>query len=108
MTLREAIDALERRVDQLERLLAAPVLPFRHDDGRLRRQRLPKFWYDQPVREVVLVLHRRLTVNAALAKLVADFGSERAPSRTALHRCWQRLDLAHGRSGTPDRNGAQA
>lgn len=108
MTLGEAVDALERRVDQLERLLAAPVLPFRHDDGRLRRQRLPKFWPDGPVRDAVFELHRQVPLDTAIARLVASFGKKRAPSRTALQRFWMRLDLAHGRDGAPARESARS
>lgn len=91
--------ALERRIERLERLFALPVYPLRHEDGRLRRQHYPKFWHDLPVREAVIECHRQSTIAEAAAHLIARFGKDRAPSESALHRCWMRLDLARDMRG---------
>ena len=99
-----AIAELEERVARLEQAVAAvrpnkageelalfgPTWP----DGRKRSQRFPKYWHDVPVREAVLELHRKMTIHAAFAELVKRFGRDRSPSRTALHRVWQRIDEA--------------
>ena len=71
-----------------ELALFGPTWP----DGRKRTQRFPKYWHDAPVREAVLGLHRTMTIDQALAELVSRFGCDRCPSRTALHRVWQRID----------------
>lgn len=98
------IAELEERVERLEAAVAAgrpdrvsgelalfgPTWP----DGRKRTQRFPRYWHDVPVREAVLELHRKMTIDAAFAELVKRFGRDRSPSRTALHRVWQRIDEA--------------
>jgi hypothetical protein len=99
-----AIAELEERLERLEQAVAAgrpdiaseelavfgPTWP----DGRKRTQRFPKYWHDVPVREAVLELHRNMTIDDAFAELVKRFGRDRSPSRTALHRVWQRIDEA--------------
>jgi hypothetical protein len=99
-----AIAELEERLERLERAIAAgrpngtsdelalfgPTWP----DGRKRTQRFPKYWHDVSVREAVIALHRRMTIEEAFTELVARFGHARSPSRTALHRVWQRIDEA--------------
>lgn len=109
-----AITELEERLERLERVIAAgrpdmaseelalfgPTWP----NGRKRTQRFPKYWHDVPVREAVIALHRKRTINGAFAELVSRFGRARSPSRTALHRAWQRIDEAMaGVGATPTR-----
>jgi len=98
------IAELEERVARLELVIAAgrpngaserlalfgPTWP----DGRKRTQRFPKYWHDVPVREAVIGLHRTMTIDQAFDELVRRFGHDRSPSRTALHRVWQRIDDA--------------
>jgi hypothetical protein len=102
------IAELEERVARIEAAIAAgrpdnageelalfgPTWP----DGRKRTQRFPKYWHDVPVREAVIALHRRMTIDDAFAELVSRFGRARSPSRTALHRVWQRIDEAKAAS----------
>ncbi|MDP2130349.1 MAG: hypothetical protein U0975_08545 [Erythrobacter sp.] len=104
-----AIAELEERVARLELVIAAG-LPNRASerlalfgptwpDGRKRTQRFPKYWHDREVREAVIGLHRTLTINQAFDELVRRFGHDRSPSRTALHRVWQRIDEAKAAAG---------
>jgi hypothetical protein len=104
-----AIAELEERVARLEQAVAAvrpnkageelalfgPTWP----DGRKRSQRFPKYWHDRDVREAVIGLHRTMTIDQALDELVSRFGHDRSPSRTALHRVWQRIDEAKAAAG---------
>jgi len=103
-----AIAELEERMERLELAVAAgrpndageelalfgPTWP----DGRRRAQHFPKYWHDTPVREAVIAQHRRMTIDDAFAELVSRFGRDRSPSRTAIHRVWQRIDEAKDRS----------
>ena len=104
-----AIAELEARLARLELAIAAgrpngasgelvlfgPTWP----DGRKRTQRFPKYWHDAEVREAVIGLHRTLTIDQAFNELVSCFGHDRSPSRTALHRVWQRIDEAKAAAG---------
>jgi hypothetical protein len=104
-----AIAELEERVERIEAAIAAvrpdwasgelalfgPTWP----DGRKRTLRFPRYWHDVPVRKAVLELHRKMTIDAAFAELVKRFGRDRSPSRTALHRVWQRIDEANAAAG---------
>jgi hypothetical protein len=104
-----AIAELEERLERLELAIAAgrpngaserlalfgPTWP----DGRKRTQRFPKYWHDVPVREAVIRLHRTMTIDQAFDELVSRFGHDRSPSRTALHRVWQRIDEAMAAAG---------
>lgn len=56
------------------------------------RQRRPKFWGDMEVRGLVLATHRQMSVDEVHALIVERCGAERAPSRSAIHRFWLRLD----------------
>lgn len=104
-----AIADLEERLGRLEQAVAAgrpdiaseelalfgPTWP----DGRKRTQRFPKYWHDRDVREAVIGLHRTMTIDQAFGELVSRFGHDRSPSRTALHRVWQRIDEAKTAAG---------
>lgn len=104
-----AIAELEERVERLEQAVAAgrpneaggelalfgPTWP----DGTKRTQRFPKYWHDRDVREAVIGLHRTMTIDQAFGELVSRFGHDRSPSRTALHRVWQRIDEAKAAAG---------
>jgi len=73
---------------------AATSTPSLPPINRVRRN--PLFWTDSEVRDMVITLHRKVTV-AQARDLVRDrFGAERTPSASALHRAWQRLDLNEG------------
>ncbi|HEY9552396.1 hypothetical protein [Allosphingosinicella sp.] len=65
-------------------------------EGRPRRQRYPNFWHDLPVREAVIARHRQMTIDQAVAEVTLEFGKERTPSRSAVHRTWKRLDHIPG------------
>ena len=97
-------EALERRVATLESvLLAHSVYPVRDASGRPRHQKYPKFWADLPVREAVIALHRQVTIDAAVRNLASRFGADRAPSASALQRCWKQLDLTRGTIASQER-----
>lgn len=108
---------MERRVDDLERLLqsqsmvesqpfavaityAPAVFRLERPDGSLRKQRNPKCWADLPVREAIIALHRQMTLVRACDEIAAQFGADRAPSRSALARIWKQLDLIRGVKGS--------
>ncbi|WP_337846211.1 hypothetical protein [Sphingomonas sp.] len=55
--------------------------------------RNPDFWGDVAVRELVIETHRQMTLDAARQHIAARVGAERTPTRSALARCWKRLDL---------------
>jgi hypothetical protein len=103
--------AMERRIAQLEKLIksqmlaettgfsravthAPSIFSLRHQDGRRRVQRRYRWWGDMAVREAVIRRHRQMTLDCALAEISEEFGVERAPGRTSMHRFWQRLDTA--------------
>lgn len=101
---------MDQRLERIERLLAvhertstpafakalayAPTILFlEHEDGRARRmQRRPKWWHDQEIRAAVVATHRQMTIDEALTSIRAEFGKDRAPSRSSLGRFWQILD----------------
>lgn len=60
------------------------------------RQTRPAFWSDVEVRGLVLATHRQMTLDEAHSLIVARCGAERAPSRSAVHRFWKRLDRLRG------------
>lgn len=68
------------------------ILFLEHDDGRRRKQRRPRWWGDMPVRSALVALHRQMTIDDAIIILEAEFGPERAPSRSSLGRFWRSLD----------------
>lgn len=55
----------------------------------------PRFWRDLEVRQFLLTCHRQMTIDDALAATTKRFG-DRCPSRSAIGRFWQRLDVARG------------
>ncbi|MEL7706550.1 hypothetical protein AAG593_09470 [Citromicrobium bathyomarinum] len=102
---------LEKRLDQLERLIssqalvetpeftkaaayAPPVFRLIRGDGKLRKQRYSPYWLDHEVRALMISLHRQVTLNDAVAAIAEQVGPDRAPSRTALQRIWKQLDKA--------------
>lgn len=65
--------------------------------GTTRRN--PDFWSDLEVRRLVIDLHRQVTVEQARAAIAERCGQVRTPSKSALARAWQRLDLLAKRKG---------
>lgn len=102
---RQALAQLEARLSALEaagqslgRLIARPAesaLALTHapalwfDQARTVR---PKFWGDVEVRGLVLSAHRQMTIDEVRERSLRDYGKARTPSRSAIHRFWQRLD----------------
>ena len=87
--------ALERRIDQLERLItsqamtqspafaeAATFAPsvFRliNEEGELRSQHYSPYWHDQEVRALIIALHRQTTIAQAVDLIAQQVGEERA------------------------------
>ncbi len=105
--------ALERRIEQLEKLVASQALAespeftkaatylpsvFRliNAAGDLRSQHYSPYWRDAEVRAMVIALHRQMTIKDAVAAIAAEVGEERAPSKSALQRMWKQLDHMRG------------
>lgn len=59
--------------------------------GSVRRN--PAFWSDIEVRRLAVMSHRQMTIAEALVFISREVGNERTPSKSALARAWQRLDL---------------
>lgn len=55
--------------------------------------RRPKWWSDIEVRAAALSIYRQMSLDEGVAILRDRLGTERAPSRSSLHRFWQTLDL---------------
>ena len=96
--LEERLTAMEKAGRQLSELIIAPVesaLSLTHvvelwfDQTRQRR---PKFWGDVEVRGFLLATHRQATVDQVRERCAEAFGEARTPTRSAIHRFWQRLD----------------
>ncbi|PZR30318.1 hypothetical protein [Caulobacter segnis] len=96
--LEERLTAMEKAGRQLSELIIAPVesaLSLTHvvelwfDQSRQRR---PKFWGDVEVRGFLLATHRQATVDQVRDRCAEAFGQARTPTRSAIHRFWQRLD----------------
>lgn len=58
-----------------------------------RAWRNPDFWGDMDVRRLAVELHRQVPVHRALALIERQVGPERTPSKSALSRAWQRIDI---------------
>lgn len=82
--------AFQGFVDEPEFAKRLPQIPVGWYTGKNRIN--PRCWSDLAVREAVIVRHRQMTLDAALAEMRAEFGDERPPSKSALQRIWQRLD----------------
>lgn len=97
---------LDQRLSYIERLCSAlpmlegpdfaravtyapSVFRYTNEQGKVRRHRQAKWFFDIPVREAVIALHRKMTISAAVAVLVEQFGVERAPTRSSLGRFWK-------------------
>lgn len=104
MRLIDQLRSIDDRLERIERLLRGNSLPaetalsggdgtgFEWTADPSSHHRYPKCWHDRPVRDAVIRMHRTTTIDGARAKLVAEFGEDRAPSASALHRIWQRID----------------
>lgn len=57
--------------------------------------RRPAWWSDRSVRDLVLASYREKTLDEVVAEATALFGAARAPTRSSVHRVWQRLDRGH-------------
>lgn len=94
-----ALEATGRQLMQVTADPAASAAALTHAvdvwDGQ-SKQRRPAFWSDVAVRGLVLTTHRQMTVDEAHALIVDQMGPERTPSRSAIHRFWQRLDRLRG------------
>jgi len=96
--LEERLSAMERTGRQLSELMIAPVesaLSLTHAAELWfdqTHQRRPKFWGDVEVRGFLLAMHRQATVDQVRERCIQTFGEDRTPSRSAIHRFWQRLD----------------
>lgn len=62
--------------------------------------RRPRWWSDQPVRELVIARYREARLDEVVAEVAAQFGAARAPSRSSVGRVWQRIDRGHLIKGT--------
>jgi hypothetical protein len=106
-------NALERRLEQLEKLIASqalaespeyaraatfspPVFRLINDEGNLRSQHYSPYWQDPDVRSLMIRLHRQMTIKQAVAAIAAEVGEDRAPSKSALARVWKQLDHVRG------------
>ncbi len=65
------------------------------EEARLLTGNIPTWWADPEVRGLVVSLHGRQTVDKALEQIRGQVG-DRAPSRSSMHRVWQRLSRAAG------------
>ncbi|MBN9504964.1 MAG: hypothetical protein J0I69_02965 [Altererythrobacter sp.] len=88
----DAIARLERLADRFERLVASLEAPAPPQTALPRGMHLFKCWNDAAVRERVIMLRGKMTLQQAVAELRSEFGPERSPSQSQLHRIWQRLD----------------
>lgn len=100
--LAHRLDDLCARLEALERLglrlrdgdSEATARALTHADiwavGRPGRR--PLAFGDVEVREHILATHRQGAIDEVRAGMLDRFGSSRTPSRSALHRWWQRLD----------------
>lgn len=61
-----------------------------------RRQIRPSFWFDVPVRGLILAGHRQMTIDRCRALCVETYGEDRTPSRSSLGRFWKALDRLRG------------
>jgi len=87
--LSQVVDALVPTSEGTKCALRAPApLPL----GNGSRQRLPKFWGDIEVRKTVTDLYRRVTLAEARKAIISEYGKDRAPSKSAIHRFWQKID----------------
>ena len=114
---------IEQRMDSLARLLsgramietpefaraltyAPPVFRYTNEAGAVRPQRYPKWYFDLPVREAVVAIHRQMTLDRAVASLTETFGKDRAPTRSSLGRFWKAsLDPLMGIATAPTPKG---
>lgn len=96
--LEERLTVMEKAGRKLGELFAEPfetalslthVVELWFDQSRQRR---PKFWGDVEVRGFLLATHRQATVDQVRERCAEAFGEERTPTRSAIHRFWQRLD----------------
>ena len=60
----------------------------------------PDWWQNPALRAYLTQTHRRVKLVEVQAEAVRRFG-DLAPSRSALHRYWQRLDALLDGAGTP-------
>jgi hypothetical protein len=98
ITRRRARGASDEEIETLElaeRAIGAGGSERPPEEARLLGGHIPAWWADDEVRGLVVRLHGRQTLDRALAGIRAQVG-ERAPSRSSLHRVWQRLSRAAG------------
>lgn len=105
----DPITRLERRIEQLERVIAferhvgapdfirsvrfaPPIMKLLRDDGSVRTQRNPRHYEIEGARAMVMELHRQMTIKSAV-KLINETIGEGTISKSALGREWKKLDL---------------
>lgn len=96
--LRRARRAPAREIETLElaaRAISAGGAERPPEEARLLTGNIPTWWADPEVRGLVVSLHGRQTVDKALEQIRGQVG-DRAPSRSSMHRVWQRLSRAAG------------
>lgn len=54
------------------------------------------YWKDPTIRAALLSLYGRSTIRDAESLLVSEFGRERAPSLSTIHRLFQKMDQISG------------
>lgn len=104
-----AWEAMEKRIKRLEKLMqmqdrvetrafasavayAPSILYLDQANGKRKKQRRPRWWYDREVREAVIATHRQMTIDIAAETLKNQFGKGRAPTRSSIGRFWMVLD----------------
>lgn len=105
-----AIHRFWQRLDELRYRRGATTAPERHTDlhalvaARFKQpgdgHKYPDFWGDAEVRATLIDLHREVQIGQARDILIGRFGADRTPSKSAIHRFWQRLDELRGRGRT--------
>lgn len=88
----QTLHALRGEIAALRAELSKAPKPITGDEIFWPHGRRPKFWRDIPVRTEVIALHRQMIIDAAFKQLTEKFGTERAPSKSAIGRTWQLID----------------
>ncbi|ALL14296.1 hypothetical protein [Caulobacter henricii] len=93
--LEARLNALESTGRQMQSVADDPVptvLALTHASELWNTGRRPAWWHDLDVRHIALTSLRQMSLDQAIALIVEKLGADRAPSRSSLHRFWQRLD----------------
>lgn len=91
---RQHLSVVEESLASLER-----IAPIAHQASYLpvwKNGRRAKWWSDLDVRAFLTRAHRQMTMKEARAALIDLYGRDRAPSVSAIHRYWMKLDQIAG------------